>query len=49
MADYTEGSAPRAPVRAGALVNYAGAAVSLGLMIGVAVWGVVSRRTTPAS
>lgn len=39
MADYTEGSAPRAPVRAGALVNYAGAAVSLGLMIGVAVWG----------
>lgn len=40
MAELTQGSEPeRAPVRVGAMVNYAGAAVSLALLIGIGLWG----------
>ncbi|WP_420859274.1 SPOR domain-containing protein [Marivivens marinus] len=40
MADYTlEGAQQRAPLRAGNVVNAAGAIVSLGLIVGVGVWG----------
>ena len=40
MAVYEQGSAPmRGAARAGVLVNYAGAAVSCALIIGVAIWG----------
>lgn len=40
MADYSEGyAATRAPNSAGKLVHVAGAAVSLGLILGIGVWG----------
>ncbi|RYG92318.1 SPOR domain-containing protein [Loktanella sp. IMCC34160] len=40
MADFTlEGAQQRAPLRAGNVVNAAGAIVSLGLIVGVGVWG----------
>jgi len=40
MAVYDQGQAPMTgAARAGALVNYAGAAVSLALIVGVGVWG----------
>lgn len=40
MADYTQGYAgTRAPYSAGKLVHFAGAAVSLGLIVGIGVWG----------
>lgn len=40
MAVYEQGSAPmRGAARAGVLANYAGAAVSCALVIGVAIWG----------
>ena len=40
MANYDQGHAPvSGAVRAGALVNYAGAAVSCALIVGVGVWG----------
>jgi len=40
MAEYTQGYADtRAPLEAGKLVNLAGALVSLGLIVGIGVWG----------
>ena len=40
MASYDQGHAPmNGAARAGALVNYAGAAVSCALIVGVGVWG----------
>mgnify|MGYP000489018429 CR=1 FL=1 len=39
MAVYNQGQAPSGAARAGALVNYAGAAVSCALIVGVGIWG----------
>lgn len=40
MAEYTQGYAEtRAPLEAGKLLNLAGALVSLGLIVGIGVWG----------
>lgn len=52
MADFTYGGAPSAPISAGgnmaSAANWAGAALSMALVVGIAVWGygVVSRDVT---